>query len=379
MVEYQRHQRYFAQVNPGLVDLADAELRELGARHTLTVGGGVVFEADRAGLYRINYQTRLASRILAPLAEFDCQSPDDLYERSRALPWEKIFNLQQTFAVFANVSGEAFRHSGFAALRLKDAVADRFRDRLGRRPNVDPKRPDLWIGLHVDGGRASVSLDTSGGALHRRGYRRQSLEAPIQEPLAAAMVRLSGWDGERRLIDPLCGSCTLACEALMAACRIPSGYRRRGFGFAFLPDYDNRLWSEVRREADGRIRPLPRNRIQAADISPRAVAAARANLDRLPFGKDVDVRRRDIFEWTEMQDSIILCNPPYGIRLEGRTDLGAWYARLGDYLKQRCKGSSALIYFGDRRYIKCIGLRPTWKKPLPSGGLDGRLTRYDLY
>ena len=157
MFDYQRHQRYFAQANPGLVDLAEAELRELGAHHTRTVGGGVVFEADRAELYRINYQTRLASRILAPLAEFDCQGPDDLYERSRSLPWEKIFDLQHTFAVFANVSGEAFRHSGFAALRLKDAVADRFRDRFGRRPDVDPKRPDLWIGLHVDG------EDLSGG------------------------------------------------------------------------------------------------------------------------------------------------------------------------------------------------------------------------
>ena len=379
MFEYQRQQRYFAQANPGLVDLAETELEELGARRTRPAGGGVSFEADQAGLYRINYQARLVSRVLAPLVEFDCSGPQDLYDQSRILPWEKIFNLQQTFAVFANVRSDAFRHSGFAALRLKDAVADRFRDRFGRRPDVDPKNPDLWIGLHVEGQRATVSLDTSGGSLHRRGYRRLRMEAPIQETLAAAMVRASGWMGERRLIDPLCGSGTLSCEALMTACRIPPGYRRRRFGFAFLPDYDNWLWSEIRRQADRQMRPLPRGRIQAADRDPEAVATARANLSRLPHGRDVAVQRLDIFDWPEMENCVILCNPPYGIRLERRIDLGDWYRRLGDFFKKRCKGATALIYFGDRSFIKHIGLRPAWKKPLPSGGLDGRLARYDLY
>jgi putative N6-adenine-specific DNA methylase len=380
MFDYQRHARYFAQANPGLVDLAEAELRELGARQTRALGSGVDFEADPSGLYRINHQARLVSRVLAPLARFECPGPDDLYAHCRALPWETLFNLQQTFAVFANVRpDDAFRHSGFAALRLKDAVADRFRDRFGRRPDVDPRRPDLWFGLHVEDKQATVSLDTSGGPLHRRGYRGMPAEAPIQETLAAAMVRLSGWQGERRLIDPLCGSGTLVCEALMAACRIPAAYRRRRFGFAFLPDYDNRLWSEVRRQAEARIGPLPRNRILAADLDPRAVAAARGNLARLPNGADVPVRRRDLFDWPELADCVILCNPPYGIRLARQADLGDWYRRLGDFLKRRAKGSTALIYFGDRSFIKHIGLRPSWKRPLPSGGLDGRLARYDLY
>ena len=379
MFDYQRQQRYFAQVNPGLVAPAEAELIELGACRTSAMASGVFFEADRAALYRINYQARLVSRILAPLAEFACSDPQELHARAKALAWETLFTLEHTFAVFANVRGEAFRHSGYAALCLKDAVADRFRERFGRRPNVDSKTPDLWLGLHVEAGRATVSLDTSGGSLHKRGYRRQSVPAPIQETLAAAMVRWSEWTPDRPLVDPMCGSGTLVCEALMAACQIPAGYLRAGFGFAFLPDYDNSLWAEVKRQADAAIRPLPRNRILAGDLAAQAVAASRTNLARLPHGADVPVRQCDLFDRPGIEDSVILCNPPYGIRLARQSDLGAWYARLGDFLKQRCRGATVLIYFGDRSFIKHIGLRPSWKKPLPSGGLDGRLARYDIY
>ncbi len=376
---YQQNRRYFAQANPGLVEAAEAELIALGARDTAPSGGGVGFAADAETLYRVNYQARLVSRILAPLAEFACAGPEDLYRGAKAVAWERIFSLRHTFAVFANVRSETLRHSGHAALCVKDAIADRFRELSGRRPDVDPKTPDLWIALHVEANRATVSLDTSGGSLHRRGYRRQTVQAPIQETLAAAMVHWSEWQADRPLIDPMCGSGTLVCEALMVACRIPAGYLRRGFGFEFLPDYDNRRWAEVKRRADAQIRPIAPDLIRAGDTSGPAVAAARTNLARLPHGGAVRVRRCDYSSWKNVEGATILCNPPYGIRLDAEDDLPGWYARLGDFLKQRCRGATVLIYFGRREHLKHIGLRPTWKKPLPSGGLDGRLARFDMY
>ena len=379
MFPYQQHHRYFAQANPGLVEIAAAELTALGARQTRCTGGGVAFEADQETLYRINYQARLVSRVLAPLAEFDCRGPEDLYHGAKAVAWERIFALQHTFAVFANVRSQSLRHSGFAALRVKDAVADRFRDRFGRRPDVDPRDPDLWIGLHLEADRATLYLDTSGGSLHRRGYRRQTVAAPIQETLAAAMVHWSEWKADRPLVDPMCGSGTLVCEALMAACQIPAGYLRRRFGFAFLPDYDNRRWSAMKRHADGQIRPVAADLIRAADHAAQAVNATRTNLARLPHGDRVSVIRRDLHAWQSLAGAVILCNPPYGIRLESGGDLAGWYARLGDFLKQRCRGATALIYFGRREHLKHIGLHPAWKKPIPSGGLDGRLARFDMY
>jgi len=379
MFLYQQQHRYFAQANPGLVEIAAGELAALGARHLHLTGGGVEFEADLEGLYRINYQARLVSRVLAPLAQFDCHGPDDLYRGAKALAWERIFSLHHTFAVFANVRSQTLRHSGFAALRVKDAVADRFRERYGRRPDVDPKSPDLWIALHLEADRATVSLDTSGGSLHRRGYRRQTVEAPIQETLAAAMVHWAQWDARRPLVDPMCGSGTLACEALMAACGIPAGYLRRRFGFEFLPDYDNRRWAALKRRADGQIHAVDPGLIQVGDVAVQAVSAARANLARLPHGGKVRVRCCDFQDWQGLENALILCNPPYGLRLARGADLAGWYARLGDFLKQRCRGATALIYFGQRGYLKHIGLRPTWKKPVPSGGLDGRLARFDMY
>ncbi|RLB99082.1 MAG: class I SAM-dependent RNA methyltransferase [Deltaproteobacteria bacterium] len=379
MFHYQRHHRYYAQANPGLVEIAAAELIALGARQARCTGGGVEFESDQEGLYRINYQARLVSRVLAPLAQFDCRGPEDLYHGARAIAWERIFSPGHTFAVFANVRSQTLRHSGFAALRVKDAVADRFRERFGRRPDVDPRNPDLWIALHLEADRATVYLDTSGGSLHRRGYRRQTVAAPIQETLAAAMVHWSGWKADRQLVDPMCGSGTLVCEALMAACRIPAGYLRRSFGFAFLPDYDNRRWATIKHRADGQIRAAAAGLIQAGDVAPQAVSAARGNLARLPHGEKVRVRRCAFQDWKSLENALILCNPPYGIRLEQGGDLAGWYARLGDFLKQRCRGATALVYFGRREYLKHIGLRPAWKKPIPSGGLDGRLARFDMY
>jgi len=379
LFEYSQYNRYFAQVGDGIDEIAADELEALGAREIKPVYRGLYFVCDAPALYRINYMSRLVTRVLAPLMTFDCHSAKYLYKRASEIEWPKLFTTEQTFAVFANVSNSAIRHSQYAALRVKDAVADRFRADCGRRPNVKPIDPDVSLALYISNNKATISIDTSGGSLHRRGYRKGSVEAPIQETVAAAIVRFSGWNAERPLVDPMCGSGTLLAEALMHGSRIPAGFLRPRFGFEALPDFDAGVWQAVKSEADRGIEPLPSGLITGGDIDGKAVAAARANLANLPGGKSIDVSRRRYEDIDAISGTTILCNPPYGLRL-GRADAMPQFAKsLGDFLKQRCTGSEAYIYFGRREVLKSLGLRSTWKKPLPSGGLDGRLVKYELY
>jgi putative N6-adenine-specific DNA methylase len=379
MFQYQLHHRFFAQVPEGVEELAGQELMELGAERVQASYRGVHFDAGKDDLYRINYGARLTTRVLAPLITFRCHSSDTLYKKSKEIPWEEFFTSDHTFAVFANVTHSKIRHSQYAALRLKDAVVDSFRDRFGRRPSVKKTDPDVWIGLYVESDNATVSLDTSGGSLHRRGYREQGGQAPMQEITAAAVIRLSEWDGSKPLYDLMCGSGTLLSEALMAYGRIPGSYRRERFGFQFLPDYDEPLWLAVKKEADGAMRKPSRGLISGSDIAEEAVALARKNITALPYGDRVGLEVTDFRTIPELRGRVILCNPPYGIRLDRDRDLGPFYRDLGDFFKQRCLGSSAFVYFGNREWIAHIGLKPSWKKVLKSGGLDGRLVKFEIY
>jgi len=379
MFQYQINHRFFAQVPEGVEELAAQELTELGAERVRTAYRGVYFDAGKDHLYRINYGARLTTRVLAPLITFRCHSSDTLYKKSKEIPWEEFFTANHTFAVFANVTQSEIRHSQYAALRLKDAVVDSFRERFGRRPSVKKIDPDVWIGLYVERDNATVSLDTSGGSLHRRGYREEGGQAPMQEITAAAILRLSEWDGSKPLYDLMCGSGTLLSEALMAYCRIPGSYRRERFGFQFLPDYDGPLWLAVKKEADGAMRKPARGLLSGSDIAGEAVALARKNMTDLPYGDRVGLEVADFRTIPELRDRVIVCNPPYGIRLERNRDLSPFYRDLGDFLKQRCLGSSAFVYFGNREWIAHVGLKPSWKKVLKSGGLDGRLVKYEIY
>jgi putative N6-adenine-specific DNA methylase len=376
---YQAEQRYFAQVAGGLEEIARAELAALGARAIRDGYRGFHFEADPATLYRVNYCARLVARVLAPLTTFRCHHEDYLYRRVREVDWTLFVRPEQTFAVFANVSDSNVTHSRYAALRIKDAIADQQRDLHGRRPSVDTKHPDLWVHLHLSRNQAILSVDASGGALHRRGYRRDTVEAPILETLAAAIIDFSEWDGSGPLYDPMCGSGTLLAEAWIKGLRIPPGMLRSRFGFECLPDFDRALWREVKKSADAGIRQPEDGRVAGSDVDPEAVHAARTNADRLPHAQQIRIGQQDFRDIRSLENHTIICNPPYGIRLKRGEDLGGFYQELGDFLKQRCQGSDAVIYFGEREMIKRIGLRPTWKKPLRNGGLDGRLVKYALY
>jgi putative N6-adenine-specific DNA methylase len=377
--QYQKDSRYFAQIADSLKEAGAQELTELGAEDVRPEFSGIHFRADPSTLYRINYLTRLLSRCLAPLRSYDCPDTDTLYQKAKQIEWEDFFSHGNTFAVSGNVSDSAISHSKYAALRLKDAVADYFREKTGRRPDVSVRNPDILLNLHIRSDQAVISLDTSGGALHRRGYREETVAAPMQETVAAAMIRFSEWDGSVPLYDPMCGSGTLLCEALMRYSNIPAGIFRDRFGFESLPDFNRAVWQQVKKETDGHIRKLPQGLIAGSDVSAEAVSATRTNLMGLHFGNNVSVEKADFRKLPALQGHVIVTNPPYGIRMGGDENLDIFYKNLGDFLKQKCKGSAAFVYFGERRYIKKIGLKTTWKKPIKAGGLDGRLVKYEIY
>ena len=377
--QYQKTDSYFAQVANGLEEMAAAEIENLGASKVSQRFRGLQFTGDTEAIYRINYGSRLLTRILAPLISFDCHSTKYLYKTAMDIPWEELFTPDQTFAIFSQVSNSAITHSQYASLKLKDAIVDRFRDKVKRRPNVESKYPDIWFNLHIENNRAVISLDTSGGSLHRRGYRLDTVEAPMQETLAAAIIQMTKWEGKTTFIDPMCGSGTLPAEAYMSLTNLPSGYFRKRFGFMKMPDFNKGLWSHVRKEMDSAFEAPQEIPIQASDVDPSALRVAKRNLSHLPRGSEIYTHRKDYQEITIPQGAMLVMNPPYGIRLQTGEDLSTLYKEMGDWLKQKCAGSEAYIYFGERKYLKNIGLRPEWKRPLRNGGLDGRLAKFVMY
>jgi putative N6-adenine-specific DNA methylase len=380
MFMYQVQHEYFAQVAGGLEELAAKELETLGATEIRSFPRGIDFKADQETLYRIVYCTRLLSRVLAPLTRFDITSSEDLYLKSKQIDWTHLLTLDQTFGIFSNVSRSVIDNSHFAALKLKDVVVDMFRKRYrGKRPNVDSRDPDLWINLHIRDNVATISLDCGGGSLHRRGYRQRSVEAPMQETLAAAILDLAEWDGKEPIYDPMCGSGTLLSEAFIKASRLPAACLRKSYGFQMLPDHDRLVWVKVKLEVDNRVRNLAGGLVKGSDIDKTAVAITRANNARLPGGDDLRVKTADFHDLPEIKRGLIVCNPPYGIRLKADEDMQPFIQDFGDFLKQKCTGCRAYIYFGDLELIKYVGLKTKRRIPLRNGGLDGRLVSYDLF
>lgn len=380
LYEYQQGRRFFVQVAGGMEDLAIAELTELGAVDAAAAYRGVYCTADNESLYRINYCSRLISHVLAPLFSFKCHSTKYLYNMARELRWHDFMDVDMTFALDAAVSHSKIHHSRYAMQVLKDAICDHFRDRNGKRPSVDRHEADIRFHLHIDHNRATISLDTSGESLHRRAYRTESVEAPMQETLAAAIVRLSGWKGERALRDPMCGAGTLLAEAWMHATHLPAAFKRAHFGFERLPDFEAEKWKQVRAAADGAIvKEVDSFDVAGSDVNPAAVRAAQNNLANLPNGGRVAVTHQNIMDLPGYTDTTLLINPPYGVRIGERQAAEDLLREVGNFLKRRCTGCEAYIYVGDRKLLGAVGLRPSWKQALVNGSLDGRLAKFELY
>ncbi|MCG8564666.1 MAG: THUMP domain-containing protein [Desulfobacterales bacterium] len=376
---YERESRYFAQMAEDVKEMALEELKEFGATQLSPVFRGVWFSADQKAFYRITYQSRFLSRVLAPLMTFKCTDRDELYKAARKIRWEEFLTPKKTFSVMANVSESAITHSNYAGLRVKDAIADYFRDRTNRRPNVDAKDPHITINLHIHRDEATIAIDASGGPLHKRGYREERVSAPMQETVAAAVVNLSQWDGSQPLHDPMCGSGTLLCEALMAHSRIPAQIFRTHFGFERLPDFNAKAWQAVQDEAKAQIKELPMDRISGGDLSQDAVDASLTNLMGLHYGGNVDVSCRDFRDMPALENTVIITNPPYGIRMGKDQDMNAFYKDLGQTLREKCTHCVAYVYFGEPKYIKKVPLAPAWKRDLEIGGLEGKLVKYELF
>ena len=378
MYEYQKN-GFFAQVPGMMEELCQQELVELGATNTKVAYRGVYFNANKTILYKINYTSRLLSRVLAPLITFKCHHPNTLLKAAEKIKWEEIFSLEKTFAISASVTKSKINNSLYASQCLKDGIADYFRAKFNKRPNVDTSNPDVRFNLHIEKDVAVMSLDLSGESLHKRGYRLLAGEAPMQETLAAAIIRLSKWKGEKPLWDPMCGSGTILCEALMHYCRIPAQKLRTKFGFFNMPDFDRQTWNNVKEECDNKIRPLPKGIISGSDKSQRVINIAQDNLSRLPYSDSVDLSCKPFQHVKQFENGTLIVNPPYGIRLGEIEDVQDLYRELGDFIKTKCNGTSAFIYTGDPSLRKCIGLKTSRRIPLVNGKLEGVLLQIDSY
>ena len=378
MYEYYRN-GFFAQVTGKMEDLCKEELIELGAKDTEVSYKGVYFKADFPTIYKINYTSRLLSRVLAPLVSFPCRSTEYLYQRAKKIHWEDFCSLEKTFSISASVSQSRITNSLYASQCLKDGIADYFRNKYGKRPDVQVVNPDVRFNLHIEKDMAVISLDTSGESLHKRGYRLLAGEAPMQETLAAALIRISKWDGQNTLYDPMCGSGTILCEALMHYCRVPSQKLRNKFGFFNLPEFNKKEWNEVKAECDGKIRPLQKNIICGSDISREAIKVAKKNLAHLTYSESVDLSVKPFQQIEEFENGTLITNPPYGMRLSESDDVQALYKEFGDFLKTKCPGTSAFIYTGNPELRKFIGLKTTRRLPLDNGKLEGVLLQIDSY
>jgi len=379
LYEYLKNNTFFAQAPGMMEEICEQELIELGAKNTKVAYRGIYFEADKSTLYKINYTSRLITRVLAPLKSFHCRSAKDIMEIASKIEWDKFFSVDQTFAITSSVNKSTINNSLYASQVLKDGIADYFRDKLGKRPNVDTVNPNVRFNLFIEKDKAILNLDTSGESLHKRGYRLLAGEAPMQETLAAAIIRLSGWNGEKPLLDCMCGSGTIVCEALMHYCRIPSQFLRKNFGFFYLPDFEKELWEKIKSETDKLIRPLPNGIISGSDKSDIAIRVAKENLSRIPNSENVKLSIHPFEHINKFENGVLIINPPYGIRLGKRDEVENLYKDLGDFIKTKCKGTTAFIYTGEPTLRKYIGLKTSKRIPLVNGKLEGVLLQIDSY
>ncbi len=369
----------FAAVPRGAEELAGAELTALGIGDAKPGKGGVAFRTDLAGLYRANLWLRTASRLLVQLAQFPCSSPAELYAGVHEIAWQELITPEMTLAVDCSLRDSTLTHSGFVALKTKDAIVDRIRESCGRRPNVDTTAPDVRINVHLHKNIGTISLDSSGDSLDRRGYRLERNEAPLRETLAAAVVALTGWDGSIPLADPMCGSGTIPVEAALLAAHIPPGLHRQ-FGFQRWLDFDEGLWDKICAEAGAGIRTLPTGLITGYDLDNKALLLAGRNVAKAGLAGQIHFFHAALQDFTPEGDKgVVILNPPYGKRLGEDDDLRELYCQIGDVMKKRCRGWTGYVLTGNLELAKYIGLKASRRYVLFNGAIECRLLKYDLY
>ncbi len=363
----------------GLEEVLAEELRALGAVNVEPGRRMVSFEGDLAMLYRANMCCRTALRILKPIYKFIARDSDELYEMVKEFDWTRVLSLDKTFSLDTVSNSDEFTHSRFVTYRVKDAIVDFFKDKYGpdKRPGVRLQDADVMINVHISGERVTLSLDSSGESLHKRGYRVAQTEAPINEVLAAGIILKSGWRGDCPLVDPMCGSGTFLIEAALIGAGIMPGIYRKRFAFEAWPDFDADLFDSIYNDESSERDFTAR--IYGADISPKAVAIAEANIKQAGVGRYIDLRCKGIGQWEDAPaDGILVTNPPYGERI-GSEDMDGLYRTIGNRLKHVFVGYHAWIIGYREEYFNKIGLTPSVKETLYNGSLECELREYVIF
>ena len=374
------HFKMLAKTMHGLEPILARELRNLGAAKVKEGIRNVTFEGDNGFMYKANMALRTAIRILKPYKTFTIRNEHDLYNQLQKIHWEEFLFTDKTFAVNSTVSSPNFTHSHYVSLKTKDAIVDYFRDRYDKRPSIDLKHPDLYINIHIQNTTCTVSFDSSGDSLHKRGYRDRTNIAPINEALAAGLLLLSGYDGTQNLIDPMCGSGTILIEAAMIAVNFPPNLNRAEFAFEKWNDFDEELFNKIQDSLIAKIRDTSAQ-ILGYDKAPSAVFKAQDNVKNADLSEFITVEKQDFFTSTlpfEEGKTLVLFNPPYGERLQ--VDIPVFYGKIGDTLKQGYSGVDAWLITSDfKNGLKKVGLRTSKKIQLYNGALECRFVKYEMY
>lgn len=379
----QQNIQMIAKTFKGLEEVLAQELIALGANDIQIERRAVRFSGDKAVLYRANLCLRTASRVLVPIASFKAKDADTIYTQAREIDWSRYMTADTTFAIDATVYSDLMRNSRYVTYRLKDAIADYWTAKENKRPSVRVTNPDMIFNIHIAQDKVTLSLDSSGESLHKRGYRVANTEAPINEALAAGMLMLAGWKGQSDFYDPMCGSGTLLIEAALMARNIAPGVFRQQFAFEKWKDFDEELWSEIYND-DSQEREFS-HKIYGSDASFYAIQQAAKNIKSAGVQKEIELKQIRLEESQLASDSeskhapLVMINPPYGERLASNKDMERLYGAMGSALKHRFAGATAWIISSNEDAMKCIGLKPSKKMRLLNGELDCQFNRYDLF
>jgi len=363
----------------GFEELLSKELRNLGAQDVKIGVRNVSFVGDKGFMYKANLALRTAIKILKPIKTFRVANEQDLYDQVYKMPWDNYLSENGSLAVDATVHSTVFTHSKYIALKTKDAIVDKFRDTKGTRPNVDLRFPDLKINVHIDRQLCTVSLDSSGESLHRRGYKTATNIAPINEVLAAGLIMLSGWDGQSDFMDPMCGSGTMLIEAAMIACNIPPNLLRKEFAFERWQDWDVELFEKIEESLLSKTRDF-HHKMTGYDKSPSAVRKANDNIKNANLDDFINVSHEDFFKTQKAGEEHLhmVFNPPYGERLES-LNVEEFYGDIGTTLKHGYPGTHAWFITSNLEGLKHVGLRPSRKIKVFNAKLEARLVKYEMY
>ncbi len=362
----------------GLEPILKNEIEKLGGRNITVLTRAVSFFGDKELLYKSNLLLRTAIRVLVPITDFFASDADTLYEKMMEIEWPSLFDKEKTFAIEAVVHSNLYRHSAYVAQRTKDAIADKFREKFGFRPDVNKKQPNVSINVHIQNDYVTVSLDSSGEPLYKRGYRVEQTIAPMNEVLAAGLIQLSGWDRKTDFVDFMCGSGTLPIEAALLASNTPSQFKRTYFGFKHWKNYDKGLWDKIKAEEIKKINKKLRIRIWGSDKSSKAIDIAWKNAISAKVEEMVDFRDIAMEKLRPAKrPKHIIINPPYGRRLSG--DMPAIYQSIGKVLKNNYRTSNAWVFTTEAKYLHYIGLKPSDSHTIKTGALEGIFSHYKIF